>query len=433
MPKSFQQLSRSQVVTPPSLVDYTWEVVRSRRPVLDRVLDAGAGDGRFALSGHYARYVGIELDKSRIAGVHLPSSCELLHGCAFRHYSGEYDACVGNPPYVRYHDIEQHWRSKVFKRFKRTLGIDLDGRCNLFLYFICLGLERTHSEGLVAMIVPYEWVCRPSAKPIRDFIRDRSWDVDVQRLCYPPFKGVLTTACITVIDKTSTTGRWTYRDVDSGHSPSRARRTPLPERRQLLYEKSEQAWALRGLSPGSQKIFTLTEGERVHFGIERQDVFPCVTSLRNVHKDVSTLSQDVFKRNWIDAGRKCWLIKSHAAKVSARVLRYLEAVPPENRDTATCNARSPWYRFKLHPVPEILASSAFVGQTPKFLLNPIGAHAVGTVYGVHADPSTNLDELLSFLRSSNISRRIVPHAGRLRKLEVNQLNSLLNEFSKNHR
>ena len=122
-----------------------------------------------------------------------------------------YDACIGNPPYVRHHDIESPWKESVVNRIDRELGVSLNKKCNLYLYFMCLGFLKTRGDGILSFVIPFEWVSRPSAEPVRAFIRQKGWEVKVFRFQRPIFPGVLTTASITIVNKRKTTGLWYFR------------------------------------------------------------------------------------------------------------------------------------------------------------------------------------------------------------------------------
>jgi len=76
----------------------------------------------------------------------------------------------------------------------------------------------------------------------------------------PIFEGVMTTASVSIVDKARAEGRWNYYDITPGYDV--VKREGIADSRQgVLDYESEKNLGLRGLSPGSQKIFTLTEGE----------------------------------------------------------------------------------------------------------------------------------------------------------------------------
>lgn len=429
--KSAYELSQSQVSTPPAVISLFWRIVRQRRPELSDVLDLGAGDARFAKGGHYSSYVGVEIDPRACRATKLPRNATIVRKCAFRMKDSGFDACIGNPPYVRHHDIEAPWREKVATRIKRELGIELNGNGNLYLYFMCLALLKTAPTGLVGLVVPFEWVSRPSAKPIRDYIEQKGWDVSVFRFQGAIFEDVLTTASITIIDKSKNDGGWTYHDI----SPELriGRRTGISGARFKIldYSKRGEVWARRGISPGGQKTFVLTETGRIEAGLRKCDVVPCVTTLRPVPQKIGVLDAKAFQKYFVDAGRRCWLIRSNGAKLSKPVKAYLETVHPEARDTYACRHQEPWYRFEKAPIPPILFHSGFMQRSPKVVINSIKAQAVGSMYGVHLTRGhRHTKPLRNFLSNYNFERRIVAHAHTLRKVEVAQLNSVLVNWKK---
>lgn len=429
--KNAYELSRSQVDTPQDVVSLFWQIAHRYRHQFSSVLDLGAGDGRFALGGgRFGEYIGVEIDRRRHPTGDLPRQASIVYECAFRHERSGYAACVGNPPYVRHHDLEPGWRDRIGKSISHATGHAVNRKCNLYIYFLFLALLKSRSNGLVASIVPYEWVSRPAALPLRNYIATNHWQVDTYRFTQPIFPSVDTTAAISVIDKRNDSGLWSYYTIDRQGLVATLPNVTASKRGILEYSDRGDIWALRGMSPGTQKVFTLTEGERIHNGLSMQDVVPCVTSLRHVPDELTSLTRAAFRTRFVDNGSKCWLIRSNQRHMSNRLHAYLDAIPYSLRSTRTCANRTPWYRYPLFDRPDIFVSSGFVGTAPKVLVNSIGAYAVGAVHGVHNVPSGARRELQRHLAHSDFSARVVAHSGNLRKLEIRQLNSILNEFSR---
>lgn len=427
-PKSAYELSQSQVSTPQQVIDLFWKLVHQRRRHFDRVVDFGAGDCRFAAGGRYKQYVGVEIDRDKTRNAVVVAGRTIRTGCAFEHDGCEYDACIGNPPYVRHHDLELHWRERVSTRIASQLGCTLNYKSNLFLYFVCLGILKTHDKGIVALVIPFEWVSRPSARSLRQLLIDRKWEVSVYRFTSQVFPGVLTTSSITIIDKSKTTGEWRYSDVTSTFDIIPRSGPAEASTGVLEYSDRGAIWAMRGMSPGSQSIFCLTEGERSHFGLRKSDVMPCVTSLRSLPSTITLLSETVFNQYFVSAGQRCWLIKSHMKNRSRTLDEYLDGIAPDRRDNYTCKSRNPWYAFRCHPVPDILVSSGFTSFGPKIVINSAGCHAIGSVTGVHSDVKYSVRRLQKYLSEMNFEESVVAHAKTLKKVEVKQLNAVLNAF-----
>jgi len=432
-PRVAYELSESQVTTPEPVVSLFWELTKQYRERLRSVLDMGAGDCRFARGGSFDRYVGVEIDRKRVAIAKPPANGKIIHGCVFRHDAADYDACIGNPPYARHHDIRRAWKERTVARLERELDVSLNRHCNLYIYFFCLSLLKSSQDGLVALVIPYEWVSRPSAGALREYIQRHHWNVAVYRFQMPIFEGVMTTASVSIVDKAKAEGLWNYYDITPGYEL--VKRQGITDSRQgvLDYEKRGKIWGLRGLSPGSQKIFTLTEGERIRTGLSKRDVVPSVTTLRNVRRDLRSLSRAAFQKHFVQAGEKCWLIRSYDDKRSNMLNAYLESVPAKARQTYTCQNQTPWFKYLPHPVPQILFSSGFTKFGPKVLVNSVGAHAVGSVWGIHSKTRLPVRRLQSHLLGINFERQVVAHAKTLKKVEVKQLNAVLNAFVEQER
>lgn len=423
------ELARSQVETPESIVRFVWSLTGKYRTHFATALDLGAGDGRFAFGGNYGRYIGVEIDRDRAQKAALPVHAQMRVGCAFAFPGDGYALCIGNPPYVRHHDIDEPWRDRIVARLSRSTGVEVSKKSNLYVYFMTLALLKTNVDGLVSLVVPYEWASRPAASALRQFIQENRWHVDIYRFADDIFGQVLTTASVSVIDKRNLDGEWSYYDIDATRRIRKHRQVTLSIKGILPYESRGPVWAMRGMSPGTQKVFTLTEGQRIHAGLRREDVLPCVTSLRNIPESLTSLTAKAFRVRFIDAGERCWLIRSHE-EPSARLRSYLDHVPPSLRATWTCTSRDPWYRFDLHPCPALLVANGFTKHGPKVALNGVGAYAVGAVCGVHTnDGHFPLRRLRQFLRGIDFEKRVVAHSGCLRKIEIRQINTVLNRFA----
>jgi hypothetical protein len=329
-------LDRCQVDTPHPLVQKVWDVVNEMRVGFEKVVDFGSGDARFAKYGRYESYVGYEIDPLRCSLNDLPGHAEIVNACAFSEDIHDADLCIGNPPYVRNQDLPEGWRQSAAATVARRTGVKISGLANAWQYFFLLSLASTHDQGLVALVIPFEWVSRPSSKALRDYINSNGWGVNVYRLQDKTFDRVLTTSAITVIDKAVRGGVWRYHRENKDGSFSRMRSPTGGKHKLLSYDCPAGAplVAKRGLSPGTQEYLTLTEGERARCGLMiGTDVVPCVTSLRLITDDWVGLDEVVFRREFVDAGRKCWLVRTDRVP-SVRLQRYLDSVPPEGHLTS---------------------------------------------------------------------------------------------------
>ncbi|MGA7742837.1 MAG: class I SAM-dependent methyltransferase [Polyangia bacterium] len=423
-------LRASQIETPSEIVRFFWQSVHDHRPRLGSILDMGAGDGRFAQYGNYDKYTGVELDSTRITNTRPRERARVLQGCVFAKTQGQsFDACIGNPPYLRHQDIESPWKEETIAWLGSELDVELSGHSNLFLYFMALGLIRAKPTGMVALVVPFDWVSRPAARGIRAVIRNRHWNVSVYRFSFPVFDDVETTASVSIIDKQRAGGQWSFYDVHKDLSVAQRRGVTGTGKSLLGYSRRGSLFARRGLSPGCRDVFVLTEGERIHHGLSRQDVLPCVTTLRGVSPKLKVLDKAAFHEQFVRAGRRCWLIRSRE-KASDPLRRYLDNISPSRRATATCQRQEPWYNYEEVRAPALLLHSGFTSHGPRVLVNAIAAIPLGSMYGIYGCSRDRTDAVLGALQSSRILSRVVPHSGRLKKIEVGQLNSILTYIKK---
>lgn len=423
-------LDRCQVDTPDGLVEATWKHVHQLRSKLKKVVDFGAGDGRFAKIGHFDEYIGYEIDRDRCRNAICPTNAHLINKCAFSDEIADADLCIGNPPFVRNQDLPEGWRQRVSSILHRRIGVAISGLANAWQYFFLLSLASVKSDGLVALVIPYEWVSRPSAAALREHIKAQRWDVSVYRLVDTTFNSVLTTSSITIVDKASQNGSWKYFEETSDGkfspltSPSGSELGVMKYLRRSDIAKTSPK-ATRGLSPGTQKVLTLTEGERVRSGLMiGRDVVPCVTSLRHVPLGIKDIDETIFRTYFRTPGQKCWLIRTDEVPHPA-LMDYLNAVSPSDYQTSTCLERKDWWKFTMPSVPAVLLATSFKGEFPKALRNIVGARAVGGVCGIYNVDDEQASRLTAGLEGLDIRDRIVAHSNGLRKIEINQLNSLL--------
>jgi hypothetical protein len=419
-------LARCQVDTPPEIVSLMWRIVEKYRSRVGKVFDAGAGDGRFSIGGNYETYVGYELDGKRIPVESLPSNANILRSDAFALSEPfDFDLAIGNPPYARHHDLSDAWRDHVASWISSHTDVRPNGWSNAYLYFMWLALIATKQDGLVAHLVPFDWVTRPAAKSLRDYISSCGWKLDIYRFDNEPFSGVLTTACISVVDKRGGASTSYYR-IAADNSLTKVLSPTLSSSQPLEYKKSiASAYARRGLSPGDQKVFMLDESRRKEHNLEvGSDVIPAVASFKEVDSTQMALTEKFFQRHFVDAGVRCWLINPSDTP-SDRLLKYLDFAGVDCKENTTCASRAIWWKFVLPPKPSILYASGFSGKRPKFMLNEIGAIAVGAVCGIYTDSKFLARHVFHELIGFNFAAQVVALSGGFTKVEINQMNAAI--------
>ena len=409
-------------------------MVNERRPFAGRVVDFGCGDARFARAGVFEHYTGFEIDPKRLPE-RAPDRADVRLESAFsaKDTRGQYDVCVGNPPYVRHHDLGMPWIEAAERRLRSIDGYVADGRSNAYIYFTWLALDAVKDDGLVALVIPYEWISRPASSALRRHMHARGWRVDVYHLEDARFERVLTTACIVLVDKAPQDGQGGLHLHEIGleldESRPRAHVTGTDESR-LSYERARTGTkALRGLSPGSQDFFVLTEELRLRYRLQRgRDVVPAITSFRHLSTSQRTLTERLFRDEYVNAGRRCWLINPKG-EPGPELNRYLATATPELLANYTCSNRAVWWQSRVPAPAQILYSSGFKSATPKMFKNEVSAVHVGAIHGIYCELKKSADSLLTQLLATDFSKRVVPLSRGFLKIEVNQMNAVLNQLA----
>jgi len=425
-----QYFQKCQVYTPDNVIKKVWEILHNHRDFYDKVLDLGAGDGRFSQYGNYGKYLGIEIDESINTIKSFPDNALIKKQCAFSLEKENFDLCIGNPPYVRHQELESSWKKKYAKMMSERLGEKFTQSSNIFIYFLAQALLKTNKEGLVALVIPYEWVSRPSSQSIRNYINKNGWGVHVYRFKNDIFSKVLTTASITIIDKQDRTNTWNYYELDNDLNIQTTAQPTGTEKKLLSYSPREKnIYAQRGLSPGNQKIFCLTEDERKRHNLKIGiDVLPCIVSLKPLSKEHKVLTEKLFKKLYVDNNQRCWLVNSQTVSISKNLLNYFNSIPYEDRNTWTCNNRDIWWKYHSVEPPTYLYASAFTSYGPKIVINRVKAISVNSAPGIYTKVKVNLYKLLDYIKYYDFESRIVNHSGKLKRIEINQMNSVIQEF-----
>lgn len=83
-------------------------------------------------------------------------------------WSHKFDIVVGNPPYIKFQDLDDNTRSFLVESY-RTTRI---GTFNLYFAFFELGLELLKDEGQLGYITPNNFFTSLSAEPLRHFFQN---------------------------------------------------------------------------------------------------------------------------------------------------------------------------------------------------------------------------------------------------------------------
>ncbi len=234
------------VYTPLSIVRsmIAW-LARQCQP--DRIVDPGAGSGRFLLAAGAAfpeaRLVAVELDP--LAALMLRANLSArgwtrraivlvtdyrdvrLPGCAGT------TAFVGNPPYVRHHDIAEQWKSWYAARFA-DFGVKASALAGLHLHFFLKTRLLARSGDVGSFITSAEWLDVNYGSALRRLLIDELGGTALHVLepTVEAFPRTATTAAITCFRVGRTTDPVRVRSVKKlTRSDRLVRGTDIPRQR----------------------------------------------------------------------------------------------------------------------------------------------------------------------------------------------------------
>lgn len=146
-----------QVFTPLHIVKNMIKLIQNN----GRFLEPSCGDGVFleALEKFKGEKIGIELDSKLIKN-------NMLNIDFFSYpLSEKFDTIIGNPPYVRYQDIESSTKN-LLQNFNHIF----DSRSNLYLFFIYKCILHLNNGGELVFITPRDFLKSTSSVRLNEFI-----------------------------------------------------------------------------------------------------------------------------------------------------------------------------------------------------------------------------------------------------------------------
>ena len=136
----------------------------------DSILEPSCGDGSFLAAVQKRKHtlgcdepchvLGVELDPAEAAKA-TEYGYVIINADFFTHYresiegNRTYDVIVGNPPFIRYQNFDEQYRSVAFDLMKKH-GFHPNRLTNIWLPFLLLSCEALSDQGRIGMVVPAE-------------------------------------------------------------------------------------------------------------------------------------------------------------------------------------------------------------------------------------------------------------------------------------
>lgn len=120
-------------------------------------------------------------------------------------FDGKMDFVVGNPPYVRVHNLQDSYDSV------KVLQTAQEGMTDLYIVFYEIGLRMLNQTGTLSYIAPSSWFTSLAGRNLRTMIAETKHLVSVSDLGhYQPFPNITTYTAVVTINNSVTTDSVEY-------------------------------------------------------------------------------------------------------------------------------------------------------------------------------------------------------------------------------
>lgn len=449
---SAERRSVGAVYTPAHLVAPMVEWVVAQEP--RRVIDAGAGSGRFSLAvarrGAGVDVVAVESD---------PLACLLTRaGLAALGYrkarviNGDYlrldlpkqtgrTAFIGNPPYVRHHNLAP--RTKRWAQLAaRSAGYHVSGLAGLHALFYLATALHAQKEDVGCFVTSAEWLDVNYGAIVRElFVRQLGGQsLHVLEPTLLPFEGAATTAAIACFQVGTESRVVRLRSVKSLRSLS-ALSTGVEVSRVRLAEAKRWTPIVRTSAKMPEGYIELGELCRVHRGqvtgansvwVVAQDFVglpdrilrPAVTRARELFAAGAVLSDAAKLRRVIDLPTDLDLFDSDERQCVESFLRGARRLGA-HRGYIAKNRRAWWSVGLKEPAP--ILATYMARRAPAFVRNLAEARHINIAHGLYPRERMSdiaLDRLAAALRTSVSTSSGRTYAGGLTKFEPREMERL---------
>lgn len=440
-----------QTYTPPaiitSMLDWSANEVTPAR-----VIDPGSGSGRFTVAAgrRFPKAHLLASDVDPIATIMTRGSIAAA-GLAKRStvvlqdyrvlQADEIDGVtlfVGNPPYVRHHQIDQSWKKWLLQTASRR-GHLASGLAGLHVHFFLATVEHGKPGDVGTFITSAEWLDVNYGSLVRQLLLDGLGGLGVHVLDpdAAPFTDVATTGVITTFRLGSHPSSIKLRRVktvddlgalEGGRPVSRERLaeakrwTPLirvtPKLPEGWIELGELCRVHRGAVTGANDVWVTRADET---DLPPEVLFPSVTRARELFAAGAALADVDHLRCVIDLPADLDVFDAGTRKIVDKFLR--QAKKEGVADGYIARTRRAWWKVGLRQPAPILATY-MARRPPTFVRNPADARHINIAHGLYPRQPMDdaiLDKLALSLRSSVVVGQGRTYAGGLTKFEPKEM------------
>lgn len=380
------------------------------------VFDPAVGAGAFfraakrvaAERGRTVTLLGAEIDgealqEARRNGLSAEDLARVLpHDFVLQPPEPGFDAVVANPPYIRHHRLPADVKAKLRSLGRELLGVTLDGRAGLHVYFLLRALQKLNPAGRLAFIMPadtcegvfspalWDWIAsRYRLEAVVTFAPEASPfpGVDTNPVIFfitnePPAEHLSWAKCL--VPDTNQLKVWVASGFLEAGGAMEIHGRPTAEALSTGLSRppaqmiagapvlGDHARVMRGIATGANEFFFLTAERAAELQIPDEFLVPAVGRTRDVTGDEVTF-EDI---NALSAKGKPTLLFSPDGRpldlFPEPVRRYLQHGESLGIHRKSLIAtRRPWYKMEKRAVPPFLF--AYLGRrSARFIRNRAG-------------------------------------------------------------
>ncbi|MAY38364.1 MULTISPECIES: Eco57I restriction-modification methylase domain-containing protein [Spongiibacter] len=409
--------SDGAVYTPPEIVRSMTRWLSSQGNI-ERIIDPGAGSGRYVLAAAEAfpnaRLIAVEKDPLAALllranlSVRIPDAMVEVVVGDFRDLSlptvkGK-TAFVGNPPYVRHHDIDDEWKRWYVDSFS-SIGIKASALAGLHLHFYLKVFQASQDGDVGAFVTSAEWMDVNYGSALRALLVEKLGleSLHVLEPSLEAFPGTATTAAIAcfhvgtrkrTIKSRSVSAIGQLNGLSRGQSNTKNEfrnsskwssiLAPITQEQDGLIELGEFFRVHRGQVTGKNEVWVASA--QAH-NLPERVLFPSVTKARDIISAGSRLNELAALRNVIDLPTDLDDFTLSEKKRIQRFLQWAKSVGADSTYIAT--HRKAWWSVGLKQPAPILCTY-MARRPPQFTVNMCQARHINIAHGLY--PREDIDQ-----------------------------------------
>lgn len=420
-----------------------------------RIIDPGVGSARFLMRA------GIAFPEAQLVGIDIDPLATLMaranlavtgHAARSRIILGDFrdfretikgsTLYIGNPPYVRHHQIALKWKTWLAEQANK-LELSASKLAGLHVYFFLATALNARPKDMGAFITAAEWLDVNYGALVRSLMLDDlgGKSVTVIEPTAQPFPGAASTAAITTFEIGSSPETVRFRRVDKLEALSDLSKGRKVHRDRLIVE-SRWSHLTRNSQRPPDGFVELGELCRVHrgtvtgandvwiagqhsVGLPPSVLFPTVTRAREVFGADGLLHDADKLRQVIDLPTDLDELDREEREAVRKFLKVARLMGAHNGYVA--RNRKAWWAVGLR-APAPIISTYMARRPPGFAINQADARHINIAHGLY--PRDTMSEalkktLVDYLQSNISQRSGRTYAGGLTKFEPREMERLI--------